>query len=752
MSDESVLVEEPEIQESNVEEDLLIEEPYLDMEEVQVDRGWYSIHLFKDNNLSVDVSAMSEKSGGNIQIYKYNNSLAQRFFITQKVNGWYTIQNVCSKKQVGITSESVGNGTNILQWEEKNDISQEFKFYRDSDGGLVIYSHAGENLVCDVKSGKLASGSNLQLYTYNGTNAQKFLLKKCEFPGEETEVQEGVYRIYPSSAPDVSMDVAGGSVNAGGNIQLYTENGTAAQEWKIVKQGQWYRILSGKSNMTLDVKSGSTSAGANLQQWTANTGNGQLYRFYKTGENEYCIMSKVGTAIDCKSGVFTKGTNLHMYHVNGTKAQKWGMEKIIVPSCTEKIVDEGYYTLSPGSSLTSFMAIENANVEAGANIGVTEKTVSDEHVFKLEKQSDGWYMLKNLESGKYLNVTSGSKECGANLQQYNKNGSAAQKFKFYATEEGHYYIKSQLLTFIEVDHQNNGNVQMNEVLGEAHQKWKLSKVLPEKSEVSVADGDYNILSGLGNNLVMDIKSGSKASGGNVQVYTNNESWAQNYYICKQADGWYTIKNNGSGLYLDIAGGNANPGANLQQYTGNGTDAQRFKFYDAGGGKIIIKSKKGTVIDVSGGIKKPGTNVKMYSFNGSDAQKWSLKKADVLSKIQVIKTYKGTRYVSGGASPSGWDCSGFTQWALKYLGVSIPRTSAQQAKGGKAISMGNMSLWKPGDLLIYASGGSINHVALYLGNGQLMHALSSKYGTIIQDVYYYEKWDKKNTLVAVRRYL
>ena len=69
-----------------------------------------------------------------------------------------------------------------------------------------------------------------------------------------------------------------------------------------------------------------------------------------------------------------------------------------------------------------------------------------------------------------------------------------------------------------------------------------------------------------------------------------------------------------------------------------------------------------------------------------------------------------------------------------------------------MSVSNRYHWQPGDILCYSSGGSIEHVALYLGDGMLMHALNPKYGTLIQSVDYYEKWDSSNYLVGVRRYL
>ena len=120
---------------------------------------------------------------------------------------------------------------------------------------------------------------------------------------------------------------------------------------------------------------------------------------------------------------------------------------------------------------------------------------------------------------------------------------------------------------------------------------------------------------------------------------------------------------------------------------------------------------------------------------------------------LIKKYEGTRYRMGGNTPNGWDCSGFVQWATYYLkGKKIGRTAGDQARGGKAVNKNNMSSWKPGDVLVYKrNGGGVSHVGLYIGGGMMMHALNSRYDTVIQGVEYYEKWDGGNYLAAVRRY-
>ena len=125
---------------------------------------------------------------------------------------------------------------------------------------------------------------------------------------------------------------------------------------------------------------------------------------------------------------------------------------------------------------------------------------------------------------------------------------------------------------------------------------------------------------------------------------------------------------------------------------------------------------------------------------------------IAQKIEELKLYTYVPYVSGGNTPAGWDCSGFTQWAIGYLGASIPRVSYDQAVAGRWVNPWDPSSWKPGDLLVYSSEIAASHVAIYLGDGMLMHSLNERYGTLIQSVEYYEWWDTGTTLTGVRRFL
>lgn len=96
-------------------------------------------------------------------------------------------------------------------------------------------------------------------------------------------------------------------------------------------------------------------------------------------------------------------------------------------------------------------------------------------------------------------------------------------------------------------------------------------------------------------------------------------------------------------------------------------------------------------------------------------------------VNYALQFVGGRYVWGGTDPhTGADCSGFVQYVLRNVaGVSLPRTSREQAKTGRAIKSSEM---RPGDLIFYTNtSGVVNHVAMYIGNGQVVHAASRRSG-------------------------
>ena len=107
--------------------------------------------------------------------------------------------------------------------------------------------------------------------------------------------------------------------------------------------------------------------------------------------------------------------------------------------------------------------------------------------------------------------------------------------------------------------------------------------------------------------------------------------------------------------------------------------------------------------------------------------------------ETAKKYIGYKYVWGGTSPStGFDCSGFAQYVYKQNGVSLNRTAAAQTGNGTAVDKSNL---QPGDLVFFGKGG-IDHVGIYIGGGQMVHASNSTRGVRTDNItsgYYNNKY-------------
>ena len=115
----------------------------------------------------------------------------------------------------------------------------------------------------------------------------------------------------------------------------------------------------------------------------------------------------------------------------------------------------------------------------------------------------------------------------------------------------------------------------------------------------------------------------------------------------------------------------------------------------------------------------------------------------VSLVNYAMQFIGNPYVWGGTSlTKGADCSGYVQSIFRKYGYSLPRTSREQARVGTKISLSNA---KPGDLVFYGKGGTVNHVGIYIGNGQIVNASNKRTGIKVSNATY-------RTPYAVRRIL
>lgn len=122
---------------------------------------------------------------------------------------------------------------------------------------------------------------------------------------------------------------------------------------------------------------------------------------------------------------------------------------------------------------------------------------------------------------------------------------------------------------------------------------------------------------------------------------------------------------------------------------------------------------GEILYVSSDYVKPESDLSRITpvSRGSVSRKGS-------EIVAYSKKFYGVPYVSGGSTPSGFDCSGFTSYVYRQFGVSLPRTASGQATVGTTVSKNELL---PGDLVFFNTYGGISHVGIYIGGGEFIHA-------------------------------
>lgn len=112
-----------------------------------------------------------------------------------------------------------------------------------------------------------------------------------------------------------------------------------------------------------------------------------------------------------------------------------------------------------------------------------------------------------------------------------------------------------------------------------------------------------------------------------------------------------------------------------------------------------------------------------SDRGGDGQDAEDRREALLRQqiVEYAKTLIGVKYVYGGESPKGFDCSGFVKYVYNHFDIKIARSSSEQAESGKTVKKADL---KPGDLVFFDTNGGLNnitHVGIYIGDGKFIHA-------------------------------
>lgn len=469
----------------------------------EMSNGTYEIVTSKDNNKVLDIVNGSKSKGANVQLYQWNGTVAQQYEIVKNQKGYYTIKNCGSNLYLGISTNwnTMANYNRLVQGVDSSSKAAQFVFTKNNRGQWIISSAWDSKYVIDLYGGSTNNGSAIQIFTNNNSQAQAWKLMKVKNVREE-------------------MDEL------------------ASKNKNTLSDGTYFISSSKNTSYVLDVSNGSKNNFGNIwlfknngtvaQAWTVKHDSKGYVTFINVGSNK---------AIDVYDGKAKNYQNISQYTSNNSYAQKWIVTKDSMGYKIMSAIDKNYV-----------LDLYNGSVNNGTNIQVYQSngTVAQRWKFdkyvkltvetarqKMDKMAkeynanitESTYVISNYTQAKYvLDVSNGSKNSGANVWVFQSNNTNAQKWKVKKDSVGY-------ITFINI----------------------------------------------GSNKALDVYNGNATNGTNIWQFNYNDSYAQKWIAKKNTDGSLTFLSAlNSNYVLDISTGTVRNQQNIQLYQNNGTNAQKFK--------------------------------------------------------------------------------------------------------------------------------------------------------------------------------
>ncbi len=497
---------------------------------------------------------------------------------------------------------------------------------------------------------------------YANKDSQKFLfVRKSENIGDKS--------VLVASRLDTEkvLDIDNASTDDGANCQVYTENHTDAQIFKMQYKDGYYTLENKGSGKVLEVGENNVNYGANVQQSAPNGTAAQKWILTQNSDGSYSFISRLnGLCMDLDNGNYEDRTNVQVYGPNGTSAQKF----ILINESSADIT-EGVYCF--GTALNggaSVMDVADASTASGGNIWLFERNDTQAQRYKIERTTYGYYKITSVLSGMSLDVSGAYYDDGTNLQQYNWNDTNAQRWIIEQNEDSTYTIISRCNgKAIDIDNastDNRTNIQLFTKNNTKAQSFIFNKIFIVPDELSrtpdLTDGTYII------SAVTDGQSVMQANKTAVDLKAETGADSQLFDVTALNDGTYKIINKETGYALtqkdgeitlaEYTDGNADQRWNLNGYSGTqlygirvgdrfitadkgkavaeeyaNKDSQKFLFVrkseNIGDKSVLVASRLDTekVLDIDNASTDDGANCQVYTENHTDAQIFKMQYKD-----------------------------------------------------------------------------------------------------------------------------
>ena len=484
----SVTAESDAAPENSLDETELVGAAALPTADAKIATGIYYIKSSLDQSFILGTAGKSDLIRANIELQKLDESVEQRWVITSRGGGLYSIWNYDSGLSLDVWGNSGEVGANMQTFWRNNAYDGE-KFYllKANDGSIIIKPKCTKCVV-EAEGTKAASKVNVRTADYTGSNNQKFVLQKAE----DAPIKSGTYVIHTKLDDSKTLYVAGASKKDGANIEIRDAKRAAASQITVFARSDGTFILSPvHSSMAIEPKDKGAANRENVQQGAMSAENTQTWKIQSDGKGYYYIrMSTRNRVLTVQGNNTANGTNVYLYDKWNTPNRLFSLERVD----GKRVVPNGTYTFTNLKNKKLRMEVAGGSTADRGNIRTANAVDHNRQKFNVAYKSNGYYRISNVTSGKFLHVNTGKAKIGQNIMQYSKKEFDYQYFKLTDFNSTGTYTMLTKLGDYTVGNGNRGwsgaNVELAQHRDWLHERWDLTPTSTKKSYLVAIDAGH----------------------------------------------------------------------------------------------------------------------------------------------------------------------------------------------------------------------------------------------------------------------
>ena len=418
------------------------------------------------------------------------------------------------------------------------------------------------------------------------------------------------------SASETSLKICSSTMGEEQKFVLERDSGSGYVRIKNMQSSRYLGLVGSSGRYSQAVVQKEYSVDDKTLLWQIAESGGALV--VKPAINtDYCL--------DVTGGSFYEGVSVCLYKVNGGANQRFSLVSTVAPEVEGgRTVDDGVYSVSLGSDGSVALGVSGSATGDGGNVQATASAGLASQKFRFTLKGDGFYEVRNLNSGKVLDVDHGNIVPGTNILQWSDYASDNQRWAVQRCEGGYRLVckANGLALTLGASAGPGSNAFASTVADGRGQVFSLE---PAALERVVSDGEYVVSSQVDPMQVLDIAGASTANCARLEVYESHMADNQIFRFERDDDtGFYKVTCVGSGKVLDNDNRNVSNGAAVLQYDSTGALNQRWIVQREGSGLSIRSAiDPSYCIDLAGGGASNCTKAEMYRYNGGANQRFSL---------------------------------------------------------------------------------------------------------------------------------